>query len=383
MAARASEYEVGGSEPLLKAINDAVLAMTAELRVEPILQRLVESAKTLAGATYAALGIPDGEGGFARFITTGMSEELMAAIGPLPRTHGLLAAMLSETRPYRTRDIRRDPRFQWWPPAHPRMKSFLGVPVLSKGQVIAAFYLTDKNGADEFSDEDQAAIEMLAAHAAIAIENARLFERSRELSVIEERTRLARELHDSVSQTLFSMSLVADAAAALIERDPEKAKTQLGGLRDMAQAAAQEMRSLIFELRPADLDAEGLAATLRKHVDVLRRIHGAEIEFDEYGYSRLDPVVEREIYRVAQEAVGNALKHAKAGRVKVELGLANGTAQLTVADDGTGFNPETSELRSTGLGITSMEERAKAMGGSLRIDSGPGGTRVHLEVPVE
>ncbi len=133
-------------DSLLRAINDAVLAMAAELRVEPILQRLVESARSLAGATYAALGIPDGEGGFERFITSGMSEELMAAIGPLPRTHGLLAAMLTEIAAYRTSDIRRDPRFEWWPPAHPRMKSFLGAPVLSKGQVIAAFYLADKCG---------------------------------------------------------------------------------------------------------------------------------------------------------------------------------------------------------------------------------------------
>jgi len=112
MAAGPSNAETS-SESLLHAINDAVLAMAAELRVEPILQRLVESARGLAGAKYAALGIPDGEGGFARFITTGMSDELMAAIGPLPRTHGLLAAMLSETEAYRARDIRKDPRFEW------------------------------------------------------------------------------------------------------------------------------------------------------------------------------------------------------------------------------------------------------------------------------
>jgi len=382
MAAGPSKPETS-SESLLHAINDAVLAMAAELRVEPILQRLVESARSLAGATYAALGIPDGEGGFAQFITTGMSDELMSAIGPLPRTHGLLAAMRRENEAYLTRDIRKDPRFEWWPPPHPRMKSFLGVPVLSKGQVIAAFYLTDKVGAEEFSEDDQAAIDMLAAHAAIAIENARLFERSRELSVVEERTRLARELHDSVSQTLFSMSLVADAAAALVERDPAKAKAQLEGLRDMARAATQEMRSLIFELRPADLDAEGLVATLRKHVDVLRSVHAAEIDFTENGYQSLEPAVEREIYRVAQEAIGNALKHAKAGRIRVELGLANGTANLTIADDGTGFDPDAPQARATRLGITSMEERAEAIGGRLRIESGPKGTRVRLEAPVE
>src|SRR5688572_24311563 len=159
MAQPPQKAEPGSCEYPLKAMSDAVLAMTAELRVEGMLQRLVESARGLVHARYAALGIPDGEGGFAQFITSGMSDELMRAIGPLPRTHGLLAAMLEEKAPYRISDIRKDPRFEWWPPPHPRMKSFLGVPVLSKGNVIAAFYLTDKTGADEFSEDDQRIIE--------------------------------------------------------------------------------------------------------------------------------------------------------------------------------------------------------------------------------
>ncbi len=179
---------------LLHAISDAVLAILGERRPERSLRRLVESARSLVGAKYAALGIPD-EGGeeFRQFIFTGMSDELVAKIGPLPRRHGLLAAMLKEASAYRTADVRQDPRFEWWPDAHPRMSSFLGVPIVSGDEVIAALYLTDKIGAPEFSDEDQEAIEMLAAHAAVAIENARLHERSRELSAVEERNRLARE----------------------------------------------------------------------------------------------------------------------------------------------------------------------------------------------
>src|SRR2546425_1920934 len=371
--------DAGQSASLLKAINEAVLAMAAELRVEPVLQRLVESARELVQARYAALGIPDGEGGFARFITTGMSAALMDEIGPLPRTHGLLGAMLTETAAYRTSDIRKDPRFQWWPPPHPRMSSFLGVPILAKGRVVAAFYLTDKVGANEFSEDDQAAIEMLAAHAAIAIENARLFERSRELSVVEERTRLARELHDSVSQTLFSMSLVADAGATLVDRDTAKAKTQLEGLREMARAATQEMRSLIFELRPADLDAEGLVATLRKHIDVLRRVYPMRIEFKENVAARPPPAVEREVYRIAQEALNNAIKHSHADRIDVELSSSDAMISLLVADDGKGFEPAAAQLRATTLGITSMEERAAALNGVLRIESNEAGARVELE----
>src|SRR3954454_4650571 len=212
----------------LQAMNAAVLAIAAELSVENVLQRLVDAARELAGARYAAIGVPDGEGAFERFITSGMSDELVAAMGPLPRTHGLLGAMLESEAPYRTLDIRRDPRFRgWWPRAHPTMRSFLGVPIVARGGIIGAFYLTDKVGADAFDDRDQELIEMLAAHAAIAIENARLWQRSRELSVVEERNRVARELHVSVTQTLFGVVLAADAAATLIDRDVDSARVQL------------------------------------------------------------------------------------------------------------------------------------------------------------
>jgi GAF domain-containing protein len=176
----------------LEAMSDAVHAIAGERAVEPVLQRIVAASRVLAGARYAALGIPDGQGNFAQFITAGMSEELIAAMGPLPRTHGLLGAMLDTDRPYRTEDIKQDPRFRgWWPSAHPLMASFLGVPIRSREGILGALYLTDKEDAPGFTEEDEGLIRMLAAHAAIAIENARLYERGRELSFVEERNRLA------------------------------------------------------------------------------------------------------------------------------------------------------------------------------------------------
>ena len=366
----------------LQAMSDAVLAIAAELSVEPVLQRLVDSARELAGARYAAIGVPDGEGGFARFITSGMSDELVAAMGPLPRTHGMLGAMLEADRPHRTEDIRRDRRFRgWWPRAHPQMRSFLGVPIVARGGNIGAFYLTDKVGAEAFDAEDQQLIEMLAAHAAIAIENARLYERSRELTVVEERNRVARELHDSVTQNLFGVVLAAESAATLLDRDPATARVQLQRVQELARAGMEELRSLIFELRPAALADEGLAATLRKHLGVLRRVHDQEIALHVAGTPRLNGSADGDVFRIAQEAVNNALHHARASRIDVGLDARNGTLVLTVDDDGVGFDPAAPALRARRLGLTSMEERARALGGALRIESRPGeGTRVRLEI---
>src|SRR5262245_62987212 len=139
----------------LRAMNDALLAIAAEATIEPMLQRLAHAARQLVEAQYAAIGVPDGEGAFAQFITSGMSDELIAAMGPLPRTHGLLGAMLTSPVPYRTTDIRRDPRFRgWWPSAHPQMRSFLGVPIVANSGIVGALYLTHKAGAPEVGASD-------------------------------------------------------------------------------------------------------------------------------------------------------------------------------------------------------------------------------------
>ena len=224
-----------------RTLSDVVLAIAAEREVEPVLQRLVHAARSLGGARYAALGVPDGEGGFARFITSGMSDELIAAMGPLPRTHGLLGAMLESPDPYRTNDIHAHERFRgWWPSAHPDMRSFLGVPIVARGGVIGALYLTEKEGAPDFSAADERLIVLLAAHAAIAIENARLYERSRELSIVEERNRLARELHDSVTQQLFGVVLAAESAGELLARGDGAVAEQLERVQALARGAMEE-----------------------------------------------------------------------------------------------------------------------------------------------
>jgi signal transduction histidine kinase len=369
--------------PTLRAVSDAVLAVAAEQSVEDVLQRLVHGARELAGARFAALGLPDGEGGFRAFLTSGMSDELIAAMGPLPRQHGVLGAMLETREAYRTRDIHTHPRFRgWWPRGHPDMRSFLGVPIVAPQGVIGAFYLTEKLAAPDFTAEDEELIGLLAAHAAIAIANARLYEQTRELSVVAERNRLALELHDAVSQKLFGLVLSAEAALTLLDRDPAAARAQLERLQGSAEEALEELRALVFELRPPDLERDGLCGALRKHVRVLSRLQGREVDVQTQDDLPADPARDAEVLRIAQEALQNALRHAGASRIAVRLGHEDGRLLLEVADDGAGFDPDDPALRSRRLGLTSMEERAARVGGRLEIRSRPGaGTSVRLEVP--
>lgn len=369
--------------PALRAVSDAVLAVASKRSVEQVLQQLVHSARELVDARYAALGIPDGSGGFRSFIVSGMSDELIAAMGPLPRTHGMLGAMLEGAAPFRTDDIHDDARFRgWWPRQHPDMRSFLGVPIVAAEEVIGSFYLTEKQTGPAFTDSDQALIELLGAHAAIAITNARLYERSRELSILSERNRLALELHDAVSQKLFSLVLSAEAASTLLDQDPHAARSQVARLGELSREALGELRSLILGLRPAQLDRDGLPGALRKDIEMLERIHGVKVAFEVRGSAGEPADRDLDVLRIAHEALNNALRHADATKVAVSLRLHDGRVELEVADDGSGFDPARAELRSKHLGLTSMEERARELGGRLQIRSAPGaGTIVALEVP--
>ncbi len=366
------------------AMSDVVLAVAGELRLDAVLHRLVHAARDLSGASYAALGIPDETGTeFDQFLHAGMSDDLVAKLGPLPRTHGMLGAMLSDPRPFRTDDITKDPRFRgWWPDAHPLMRSFLGVPIVAKGDIIGAFYLTEKQGAREFDENDERLISVLAAHAAIAIENARLFEASRELSVIEERNRLARELHDSMTQNLFSLALTAEAASELVHADPARAEAEIDRIRALARDTQAELRSLIFELRPPQLEADGLVATIGKDLEVHGRAHGLKAGLRVQGTPELDSTVEVELYRIVQEALNNALRHAQADTVEVDVDARDGLVTIIVRDDGVGFDPGARAIRERRLGLTSMRERAERLGGTFRVESSPGaGTTVSVEVP--
>ncbi|MEU6095762.1 GAF domain-containing sensor histidine kinase [Streptomyces sp. NPDC047079] len=371
----------------LYAVSSALLAMSRHLEVRDVLKTIVASARELLDAEYAALGVPDDHGGFAQFVVDGVTDEQWKAIGPLPRQHGILAAMLHEAKPERLADVRKDPRFEGWPSAHPQMSDFLGLPIRDGDEIIGALFLANKKCSKEgggcgFTEDDEELLSILAQHAAIALTNARLYERSRELTIAEERSRLAHELHDAVSQKLFSLRLTAQAAAALVDRDPGRAKGELQQVAALAAEAADELRAAVVELRPAALDEDGLVNTLRTQVQVLDRAHSARVTFTSLGVRALPAAQEEALLRVAQEALHNALRHSGAGRVGVILERRGPGAVLRVMDDGSGFEPQAVRRAGRHLGLVSMRDRAGGVGGVLTVESAPGkGTTIQMEVP--
>ncbi|MFF7655981.1 GAF domain-containing sensor histidine kinase [Streptomyces sp. NPDC007983] len=377
----------GGAGAGLAWVSSALLAMSRHLEVRDVLKTIVVSARELLDAEYSALGVPDDHGGFAQFVVDGVSDEQWKAIGPLPRQHGILAAMLKDATPQRLADVRRDPRFEGWPPEHPDMSDFIGLPIADGEEVLGALFLANKRcakpeGGCGFTPEDEELLAILAQHAAIALTNARLYERSRELTIAGERARLAHELHDAVAQKLFSLRLTAQAAAALVDRDPVRAKEELQQVAALAAEAADELRSAVVELRPAALDEDGLVATLRTQVQVLDRAHTARVTFEALGVRALPAAQEEALLRVAQEALHNALRHAGARRVDVTLSRHGQGALLRVSDDGGGFDPSAVRRAGRHLGLVSMRDRASGVGGGLTVESAPGkGTVIEMEVP--
>ncbi|MDT0453451.1 GAF domain-containing sensor histidine kinase [Streptomyces hesseae] len=372
----------------LTAVSTALLAMSRHLEVRDVLKTIVVSARELLDAEYAALGVPDDHGGFAQFVVDGISDEEWKAIGPLPRQHGILAAMLKDATPQRLADVRLDHRFEGWPDAHPDMSDFIGMPVADGDEILGALFLANKKcpkpaGGCGFTAEDEELLSVLAQHAAIALTNARLYERSRELTIAGERARLAHELHDAVSQKLFSLRLTAQAAAALVDRDPARAKGELHQVARLAAEAADELRAAVVELRPAGLDEDGLVATLRTQVKVLDRAQSAaRVTFTAHGVRALPAAQEEALLRVAQEALHNALRHSGARAVDVTLTRRGHGAALRVADDGQGFDPSAVRRAGRHLGLVSMRDRANGVGGGLTVVSAPGkGTTIEMEVP--
>jgi signal transduction histidine kinase len=373
-------------DEVLRRVSAAVLAVTRELSVRDVLEVIVRSVRSLSGARYAAIGIPDDRGSFAEFVVDGISERQRKAIGPLPRQHGMLAVMLREGQPLRLADIRADHRFEGWPAAHPELADILGVPIKDGDQVLGFVFAANKGSGGGFTGRDEELLSLFAAHAAIALTNARLYERARQLSVLEERARLARDLHDAVSQKLFSIRVKARAASVLAGRDPasgngERAAAEMESVAALAGAAQAELRAVIDGLAPPEISEGGLAESLRRYALLAGKAHGVRVMFAADELPALGADREAALYRAAQEALHNALRHSGAAEVRMTVCAAARRVTLEVTDEGRGFAPE---LASAGLGLPSLRERAAGAGASLVIRSAPGrGTTVRLVMPVD
>jgi signal transduction histidine kinase len=294
---------------------------------------------------------------------------------------GFSGRVVETGQPMVVRDVLSDPRL-------PRMVvkelgpfSLATIPLSSKGKVLGTMFLAAPGGR-EFGEQDIQLLTSIGHQVGVAIENGLLYRRAQQLAVLEERNRLARDLHDSVTQAVFGVTLYAEAATRLLSAGQvETASEHLQELRTTAQQALREMRSLIYELRPPVLEKEGLVAALQARLEAVEGRAGVRTELRVEGDITLPGGVEEELYRVAQEALNNALKHARAQSIRLLLCKDETHLLLEVADDGVGFE-HGGDTKHGGLGLPGMKERALRLGGSLTVLSSPGGgTTVRVEVP--
>jgi PAS domain S-box-containing protein len=261
--------------------------------------------------------------------------------------------------------------------------ALLSVPLLIEEKDYGGITLYYRQPQELSQEEIQLAMSV-ADQAALAIENARLRGQAEQAAAFAERSRLARELHDSVTQSLYSITLYSEAVARMLTTGAgSEAVEHLRELRATAQEALREMRLLIFQLSPPALDKGGLAGALQMRLDAVEARGGMNVGLEVQGSERLTPFVRQELYQIAQEALNNALKHARAQTVRVLLDFQESATRLEVSDDGSGFEPAEAD-RGGGLGLRGMRERAQAIGGTLAVETAPGkGTTVHITVPAD
>jgi Rrf2 family protein len=367
----------------LEALESAVRAIGGELDADRVLQRIVDRVRTLVDAQYAAIGIVGADGRIERFITSGIDEDTRRRIGHLPRGRGLLGLIIREARSYRIPDITQHPERYGFPEHHPPMTSFLGVPILARGVAIGRMYLTNKQGATEFSAEDQAMVETFALHAGIAIDNARLHDQVQRLAVVDERDRISRDLHDSVIQAIYAQTLALDDVPELLDEDPVEARRRVDEAIDALHAVIRDIRNFIFGLRPVLLESGSLSEGLSHLAAELRRNGGievtVEVETDEAAPGLpLETVAE--LLAVTREALSNIARHARAQFASISLADGAGGLRLEIADDGRGFAVERAIERGH-HGLTNMRARIEGLGGRFVIESAPSGTRIIITLP--
>lgn len=357
---------------LLEVGND----LTRRLELPVLLRRVVEVAVDLLDARYGALGVIGTDRRLEQFIHVGIDDELATRIGHLPEGKGLLGVLIDDATPVRLDRLSDDSRSSGFPSHHPPMGSFLGVPIRVGDEVFGNLYLTEsRRGA--FSNEDEELAVGLAATAGVAIENARLFDHRRQLELLDERTRIARDLHDHVIQRLFAVGLNLQATAGRVPADVAEA---VGAQVAEIDGAIAQIRQSIFSLSVTGAGKDRVRARI---LDAVDRFHGRvqqPISSRFVGPVDLvaDPALTDDLVAVVTEGIANAIRHAAATRVSVAVITSDGHLVADVEDDGIGLAEDV-----TFSGLANLRQRAIARSGSLElIPVKGGGTRLRWRVPL-
>ncbi|MAU01103.1 MAG: hypothetical protein CL608_28490 [Anaerolineaceae bacterium] len=366
------------------ALDKATMAISSELTLDKVLQQIVDAARELADAQYAALGVPNNQGLLDAFIDSGMESEVAAGIPHLPKGLGLLGAIIKERKTIRIPRIGDDPRSVGFPEGHPPMVPFLGVPVIAGRETLGNLYLTNKLDGDEFTQMDQDLVEILAAHAAVAIQNARLYEQVGRLAIVEERTRIGMDLHDGIIQSIFAVGLTLESTKLSLPHNPEDADELLSYAIEGLNATIRDIRNFILDLRPHRFQGnleQGLGRLVREFQ--ANTMVAVSLAADKEALAMLSAPVARSLFLSAQEALANIARHAQAEQVLITVEAQDSHVILHVSDDGRGFDMA-SKNYSVGHGLSNMRARAEDLNGTFAIESAPGkGTTVKLAFPIE
>lgn len=377
-----SRAEARAAGRRLAALDAAVRGIAGVLDLERVLQLIVDRVRELSNAQYAALGIVGADGYLERFLTSGLEETERQRLGALPRGHGLLGLIIREDRSLRIDDIATDPRRAGFPPHHPEMHSFLGVPVRSKGHSIGNLYLTNKQSARSFSEVDQRLVEMFALHAGIAIENARLHEEVGRLAVLEDRHRIGQDLHDGIIQSLYAVALSLEDLPEIIADDQADGTARVDRAIDGIHQSIRDIRNFILGLGPELLETADLVGGLRTlasefHANTLIDL---ELQLPDQP-PRTSEAVASNLLAICREALSNVARHSGATRATVELHADGPTLRMIIGDNGRGFDPQSPRTREH-RGLDNLQSRAETLGGTLELASEPGaGTRLAVSVP--
>lgn len=358
---------------------EGAASVAAEVDLTGLLRSTVIIAMDITGARYGALGVLGDHGGLVDFVHIGMGDEAARRIGHLPRGSGVLGTITRVGKTIRIEDITSHPDSVGFPDDHPPMASFLGVPVAVGDRVFGNLYLTEKEGG--FTEDDEMLVEFLAVTAGSAINTLRMQERLRRALVVEDRERIARDLHDSIIQDLFAVGLGMQSLMGSVDGDPETVRVRLDDFVERLDTTISRLRRYIFDLRPPVWARPQLSTELRALVAELSEPYGVGVGVDvECPPDVPEPPVADHLVAVVKEAVSNALRHAGAENVSVNVACDGDRVIVHVSDDGCGFDPDADH---SGFGLGNMARRAATAGGSCTIDSIPNkGTIVRAELPL-